>query len=265
MSGHMTQLCNVGSFVCPPVAEVRPYSIPDRLELVEILTGGKLRFELNGEERIFTRGTVFWHTAGEKTICRTFADDPYRCIVFLFRVRENGRPGPRVSFWPNPEETIAFCEECQKAYHSGSADLDALGEYAYSTIRWKALAGATASAPECPKGLQDVCAYIERHLAEPLSLDRLAARAGVSRPYLFALFRKYLGQPPFHYIQERRIVRAKVELTAPENLSIKEIAMNCGFSELEVFYRQFKKQSGLTPAGYRRKYSGRIFQEESDD
>ena len=40
--------------------------------------------------------------------------------------------------------------------------------------------------------------------------------------------------------------------------------MNCGFSELEVFYRQFKKQSGLTPAGYRRKYSVRFLQENQN-
>ena len=31
-----------------------------------------------------------------------------------------------------------------------------------------------------------------------------------------------------------------------------------------IFYRQFKKQSGLTPAGYRRKYSVRNLQEEQN-
>ena len=261
MSGHVKSLRNIGYFACPPVSEVKPYTIFDRQEVVEILTGGKIRFEINGEEKVFTRGTVFWHMAGDRTICRTFADDPYRCVVFLFQVNENARPGPRVSTWQNPDETIAFCDECHQAFHAGNADLDALGDYAYSTIRWKALSDETGSALEYPKPLQTACSYIEQHLGEELSLDRIAARSGISRPYLFALFRKYFGKAPFHFIQERRIGRAKIMLTAPEELSIKEIAMNCGFSELEVFYRQFKKQSGLTPAGYRRKYSVRFLQE----
>ena len=264
MPDHFIHLDSIGYYVCPPVAEVSPYRIPGRHEVVEILTGGKLRFEVNGEEKIFTRGTVFWHTAGDWTISRTFADDPYRCIVFHFSVRDNVRPGPRVSVWQNPEEAIAFCEECRRAFHSGSADLAALGAYAYSVIRWKASEVRLDPLPGSPQSLQDACAYIERHLGEPLTPDRVARRAGVSRPYLFALFRKYLGKAPLHYIQERRIIRAKIQLTSPDDFSIKEIAMDCGFADLEVFYRQFKKHSGLTPAGYRRKYSVRNSQEEQD-
>ena len=261
MPGHLKGLRNIGSFICPPVSEVRPYRIPDRLEVVEILTGGKLRFEIGGEEKIFARGSIFWHMAGDLTICRTFPDDPYRCMVFLFAVNENARPGPRVSCWQNPEETMAFCEECHQAFHTGGTNLDALGNYAYSMIRWKAASSGISRQMEYPQPLRTACEYIERHLAAPLSLDRIAQKAGVSRPYLFALFRKYFSKAPFHYIQERRIARSKIQLTAPENLSIKEIAMNCGFLELEVFYRQFKKQVGLTPAEYRRKYSARYLEE----
>ena len=266
MSGHLKRLDNIGYFVCPAVPEVKPYRIRDGCEIVEILTGGKLRFEWNGGDKIFTRGAVFWHMAGDYTICRTFSDDPYRCIVFEFAVNENVRPGPRISIWQNPEETMTFCEECRQAFHSGKMDLDALGDYAYAMIRWKAQpqTGLSAMSPEYPKPLQDACAYIERHLGEDLSLDRVALRAGVSLPYLFALFRKYLNRAPFHFIQEQRIIRAKILLTSPENLSIKEISLNCGFSDLEVFYRQFKKQSGMTPAGYRRKYSAGYLQEEQD-
>ncbi len=264
MSGHLKGLSNIGYYVCPAVAEVQPCRIPDHHETVEILTGGKVRFEVNGEDKIFTRGTVFWHAAGEYTICRTFSDDPYRCIVFYFAVNDNGRPGPRISIWQNPEETIAFCEECRQAFHSGRADLDALGDYAYGMLRWKAQSGLSDVCPEYPKPLQAACGYIEKHLSDALSLDRVAVRAGVSRPYLFALFRKYLDRAPFHYIQEQRIIRAKILLTSPENFSIKEIALNCGFPDLEVFYRQFKKQTGMTPAGYRRKYTAGYLQEEQN-
>ena len=159
---------------------------------------------------------------------------------------------------------MTFCEECHQAFHSGNIDLEALGEYAYAMIRWKAQYRDAGSMENTPKILKDICSYIERHLGEPLLLDRMASRAGISRPHLFTLFRKHLGKAPLHYIQERRIIHAKIQLTAPENHSIKEIAMNCGFPHLEVFYRQFKNQAGLTPADYRRKYSAGYMQENQD-
>lgn len=257
MSRHLQQLMNVGRFACPPVPEVTPSYIGNNMESVEILTGGKLRFEMDGEEKIFTRGTVFWHMYGEHTICRTFSDDPYRCIVFYFKVKENKRPGPRVSIWSAPDEAVAFADECHKAFHSGCADLDALADYAYSMIRWKALTAQRNHPPDCPQSLLAAGAYIERNLEREISPEQIAVHAGISRPHLFALFRRFYGKAPLHFIQERRIARAKIMLTADNGASIKEIAMNCGFSELEVFYRQFKKQVGLTPAGYRRKYSVR--------
>ena len=48
--------------------------------------------------------------------------------------------------------------------------------------------------------------------------------------------------------------RAAGLLFRPE-LSIKEIAAECGFESLEVFYRQFKNATQTTPADYRREYS----------
>ena len=124
-------------------------------------------------------------------------------------------------------------------------------------IRWKALTAQRNHPPDCPQSLLAAGAYIERNLEREISPEQIAVHAGISRPHLFALFRRFYGKAPLHFIQERRIARAKIMLTADNGASIKEIAMNCGFSELEVFYRQFKKQVGLTPAGYRRKYSVR--------
>lgn len=255
---HLTK---AGYWQCSPVSEVVPAWIPDKAEMVEILTGGKLRFEVDGEERVFTRGTVFWHQHGEHTICKTFPEDPYRCLVLFFQVPQNGRPGPRISVWENPDEAVAFGEECRRAFHSGSADLEALSAFAYSTIRWKAALSGRRVPVEYPEALQRSCEYIKRHLGEVLTPDLLSQAAGISRPYLFTLFRKYYGKAPLHYVQEQRIIHAKVLLTAG-GISIKEIAQNCGFKDLEVFYRQFRKQVGFTPAQYRRKYSVRTYGEE---
>ncbi|MBO5724017.1 MAG: helix-turn-helix transcriptional regulator [Lentisphaeria bacterium] len=254
------ELVRVGHYECPAVTEVVPVRIACNMEMVEILSGGKLRFEVDGEERIFTKGAVFWHQYGEQTICKTFREDPYRCLVLHFRVPENGRPGPRVSVWENPDEAVAFAEECRRAFHSGTADLPALSAFAYSTIRWKGSLAGRTPIMEYPDTLLRAASCIRNHLGEELTPDRLARAAGISRPYLFTLFRKYYGKAPLHYVQEQRIIHAKVLLTAGDESSIKEIAQKCGFRELEVFYRQFRSHTGFTPAQYRRKYSVRTYE-----
>lgn len=262
MSKRSVLLSQVGYYACPVVTQVRPTVIADRTETVEILTGGKLRFELEGEERVFERGTVFWHQAGEHTICKTFEEDPYRCVVFRFQVSENGRPGPRVSSWETPEEAVAFAEECHKAFHRGGVDLAALSDYAYSVIHWKASTGSLDKKVDYPGCFLRACAFIKAHLEEDLTPDRIAKSASISRPYLFTLFRKYYNTAPLHYVQMLRITQAKVMLSTADGISIKEIALNCGFKDLEVFYRQFRRQVGITPGQYRKKYS--VFLQETE-
>lgn len=257
MDIKQVRLIRAGHWQCQAVSEVTPSWIPEKRQFVEILTGGKLRFDVDGEERIFTRGTVFWHQYGEHTICKTFPEDPYSCLVLHFQVPENERPGPRISVWENPDEAVSFAEGCRRAFHSGSADLEALSAFAYATIRWKALVSGGKVPVEYPEALLKATDYIRLHLGEALTPDLLSSVAGISRPYLFTLFRKYYGKAPLHYVQEQRIIHARVLLTSGSSSAIKEIAQDCGFKDLEVFYRQFRKQVGFTPAQYRRKYSVR--------
>ena len=82
----------------------------------------------------------------------------------------------------------------------------------------------------------------------------MADFAGISRPYLFKLFKEELRTSPHQYLLKLRLNMAK-RLLAGENFSIKEIAAECGFESLEVFYRQFKASTQTTPADYRKQYS----------
>jgi transcriptional regulator GlxA family with amidase domain len=63
---------------------------------------------------------------------------------------------------------------------------------------------------------------------------------------------------PHGYLQERRIVRAR-QLLETGTLPIKEIAELCGFENIEVFYRSFKKSAGMPPAVYRRQFASHDF------
>jgi AraC family transcriptional regulator len=66
------------------------------------------------------------------------------------------------------------------------------------------------------------------------------------------MFKQSFETPPHRYITNRRIERAKSLLTAC-NLSVTEIALDVGFSESSSFTSAFRKVTGETPTGYRRR------------
>ena len=251
---HLVTLERCGFFICSPVDSVRPFTIPSGEEYVEILAGGKLFFEVDGREKEMTPGTVFWHIAGEKTICRTSAKDPYRCYVFHFRVNDFCRPAPRVSCWRDEKSVLEFSSDCLHTYQKGGYDRELFAQYVYSTLRWHALTDHI-SRNEYPVPLCNALLFMEKNFSSPeLSAALIAENAGISRPYLFDLCRNFLGESPCMYLQKKRVEHAG-RLLMTTALPIKDIAERCGFASIEVFYRVFRKYRGTTPGNYREVYN----------
>jgi AraC family transcriptional regulator len=96
-----------------------------------------------------------------------------------------------------------------------------------------------------------VTAFIEEHLAEPISLATLAGMVGLSTYHFCRAFKQSFGIPPHRYHTSRRIERAKALLAKPA-LSVTEIGLTVGFSETSSFTAAFRKATGLTPTGYHR-------------
>lgn len=85
----------------------------------------------------------------------------------------------------------------------------------------------------------------------PDDLDAMAASAGMSRFRFARAFKRGMGITPWRYVLLRRIAQAK-QLLAGSDLSVKEIASTCGFSDPDYFSRAFRREAGLTPGSYRR-------------
>jgi len=93
--------------------------------------------------------------------------------------------------------------------------------------------------------------YIETHLGDDLSLDALAAEAGLSPLYLARAFKTGVGQSPHRYVVERRVERAK-DLLRRTDTSIVDVALATGFSSQSHLSAWFLRLVGVTPAAYRR-------------
>ena len=106
-----------------------------------------------------------------------------------------------------------------------------------------------------PRLVQAV-AYIRSHAAQPILVEDVAGRVGVSRRQLERLFRETLGRTPGAEIQRLRLERAK-ELLAQSDLPVAEIAATSGFGTAEYLATLFKQATGLTPLRYRSTVRGR--------
>lgn len=100
------------------------------------------------------------------------------------------------------------------------------------------------------KNVMKLISWLEQNYAEPLGLETLAARTGLSKKYLCRVFKEYTSKTPIEYVTELRIENACIAMTT-HGRSITEAAFNCGFNDLSYFCKVFKRLKGITPTEYK--------------
>lgn len=96
--------------------------------------------------------------------------------------------------------------------------------------------------------------FIEAHYAEHLTLEDIGVAIGCARSLVAATVKHHLGVTTHRYIARMRIRRA-AELIAQGD-KIEAVMLAVGYRSKKNFYRQFKVETGLTPAVYRRHPGG---------
>lgn len=95
--------------------------------------------------------------------------------------------------------------------------------------------------------------YICAHVEEPLSLEKIAETAHMSRTYYCTAFKAANGITPWEFVNIKRVDMAKDMLKSSDELVL-NIAMRCGFNNSTNFNRIFKKITGVTPKEYRKEF-----------
>jgi AraC family transcriptional regulator len=99
--------------------------------------------------------------------------------------------------------------------------------------------------------LKRVLSFIEDQLAEDLSLEKIAAVAGVSASHLQTLFQVSMGTPVHQYVIRRRLERAKT-LLMRDGMSMAEVALAAGFAHQSHMARHMRRVLGLPPQAMKR-------------
>jgi AraC family transcriptional regulator len=100
-----------------------------------------------------------------------------------------------------------------------------------------------------PENLRDTLDYIQEHLSEEITLEAIANHIGISQYYFSHLFKQSMGVSPYQYVLQQRVERAK-QLLKQSNLSIVEIALECGFANQTHLTKHFRNLVGLSPKAY---------------
>jgi AraC-like DNA-binding protein len=101
--------------------------------------------------------------------------------------------------------------------------------------------------------LADVLDTLHRDCAEPLRIEQLAKKSGLSWSQFQRRVRSITGLTPRQLLTKSRI-EAAAQALRDSDAALSAVAFNCGFYDQAAFSRQFRTATGLTPGEYRRAF-----------
>lgn len=249
-----------------------PFHWHKEWELIRVVQGS---ITIHADEEKFTA------TAGDILLIRdsmmhggSSIDCIYECFVFdlhgMFRhsdsVKKSLRPIYRMELLPDifyakadKPEIHTFVSMLMDAHHQKGSDcielitfgcLSMIFAYIIQYKLYTTDSSVTKSQSNRIGQIKSVLEYIELHYSSAITLEELAKIAGMSPKYFCRIFKAITQQSPLEYVIFYRIEQAANYLSTSD-LSITEIAMECGFNDCSYFIRTFKNLKQVTPYKYR--------------
>lgn len=97
--------------------------------------------------------------------------------------------------------------------------------------------------------------YLMNHYREEIDLQRMAELVNMAEGSLCRFFKMQMGITLFEYLNQLKVEFACQLLMDPE-LTIYAVCLDSGFNNLSHFNKQFRKNKGVTPREYRKRFRG---------
>ena len=266
--------------VRPSFEEITPLPTPD--QTVVVMTHGLQEIEVldrrAARRALYRPGSVGLTAGGEAERLRRRPRAGFPTVekvnIYLPHgtireaVEHLRRPGQRAAharlntLARHDEVLASFAMSLARAAAAGAPEL-----YASTAAHWLAVHLLAADGSWAERQEQDrpstasrarlasVVDLMRAAYAEPLTLDRLAAEAGVSKFHFTRVFRAAFGSSPHAYLMQVRLGVAK-DLLVQTDLDIAKVARSCGFASAAHFGTAFAARVGTSPTAYRRSARG---------
>ena len=93
--------------------------------------------------------------------------------------------------------------------------------------------------------------YLNSHYTEDINVDAVADLVFHNKHYVSHIFKDKTGYSIMDYVITLRINRAKA-LLAESEMTVSDIAVECGYTDFAYFSRIFKKKTGQSPKSFRK-------------
>ena len=94
--------------------------------------------------------------------------------------------------------------------------------------------------------VKEVLSYISENYSNNITLDHLAHIAGMNPKYFCRYFKSMTDRTPIDYLNYYR-VECACEMLSTKDISIREVAISCGFNDESYFIKTFNKYKNITP------------------
>ncbi|MBQ9062158.1 MAG: helix-turn-helix transcriptional regulator [Eubacterium sp.] len=255
-------------YVAPQANWSFPLHIHENSAELSLLINGCGTFYAGSMERVIRKGVLVAKNGGLQHAEKSDPHDPLEQIcIEIGGIHRNGLTENNIL--PDYMEPVIDCGEAydlmEAAFrymmlHYNESDqgdiCSALLEMTLNIIRNRVK--AYVPRPEHrPRGKKELISetinYLDAHYRERLKIRNLAELFYTSEGNLSRQFKAVTGYTINEYIISKRMGEAE-RLLIYEDDEIKDVAAQCGYDDLQYFYRIFKRYANCTPAEFRSRY-----------
>lgn len=230
-------------------------------------TGEESHAPLSTEERHgasfhrFPAGTVILFTPGSHVLYRA-CEETYVNDWIRFRCDEAFVEQLPTKNQPFQVSDAAYCHDLFKLMTwestSGSSESGDVISHLLKALFLKLSESCSrpASNPHAQEML-DLRRQIYNHPEHPWNVDSMARELHLSSGYLQALYKNMFGSSCMEDVILQRLKNAQDQLVSTSK-SVREIAEDCGYNNVEHFCRQFRKFLGSSPSRFRKEHAERL-------
>lgn len=220
-----------------------------------LLTATPAEFFLNDEFRRFPAGTAILYSPGSFVLYRA-CEETYVNDWIRFRCDESFTDQLPLKNQPFQVNDAEYCHDLFKlmTWEStmGNSESGEVLSHLLTALLLKLAESCSRPAgnPHVQEML-DLRKRIYNNPELPWNVDAMAKDLHLSSGYLQAIYKNTFGSSCMEDVILQRLKRAQDQLISTAK-SVREIAEDCGYNNVEHFCRQFRKFLGITPSRYRK-------------